>query len=56
VLGENVVPSEHDKENFSGQFFVPLMQDVVGGMRAAFGLPEEGGADSLGALVHGGDD
>jgi hypothetical protein len=56
VLGENGMPSEHDKENFSGQFFVPLMQDVVGGMRAVFGLPEEGGANSMGALVHDGDD
>jgi hypothetical protein len=55
MLKDEEATSGQAIEMFSGQFVQPLLSDVVGGMREAFGLPPVGGADCLSALVADGD-
>lgn len=51
VLGDSEQPSESTKQQFSEKFVTPLETGLVGDMRVVLGLPEDGGADRLSALV-----
>jgi hypothetical protein len=55
LLHEDGTVTDQAKEVFSGQFVQPLIPDVVGDMRLAFGLPPAGGKDCLSALVADGE-
>ncbi|CAL4969089.1 unnamed protein product [Urochloa decumbens] len=51
VLGDNEQPSDSSLAVFGNQFVSPMQDDLLGDMRATFGMPLNGGADSLSALL-----
>ncbi|CAO1945103.1 unnamed protein product [Urochloa humidicola] len=56
VLGPDELPTDMARQKFGESLVCPLQVDVVGEMRTALGLSEDGGADRFAPLIHEADD